>query len=62
MQIQELELYLGGQHRFDDHLSVFGRVGAVIAGDHKFQNPAGGRIDGQMDPSLMFEVGLGWDF
>ena len=62
LNVQELQIYLGLLHRFDDNLSVFGRFGAVIAGDHKFTAPNGGRVQGQMDPTILFEVGIGWDF
>ena len=58
---QELDVYLGGLHRFNDHLSAFGRFGASIAGHYEFQVP-GATIDGQIEPTIMFEVGVGWDF
>lgn len=61
-QVQELRLYVGGLYRFSDNLSAWGRVGAAIAGDNDFVNPAGVHIEGQLDPTMLFEVGLGWDF
>ncbi len=63
-QVQEIRVYVGGIHRFTDHLSAFGRFGAAVAGDHKLRsdNNLGRRINGQLDPTLLFEVGVGWDF
>ena len=62
LQVQELRIYVGGVHRFDDSFSGFARLGAVVAGDHKFTNTSGQPVQGQLDPTLLFEVGLGWDF
>ncbi|MEM7203534.1 MAG: DUF6268 family outer membrane beta-barrel protein [Planctomycetota bacterium] len=59
---QELRLYIGAIQRFDDHLSAFARFGSAIAGKHIFRNPAGVRVDGQLEPVVLFEVGVGWDF
>jgi hypothetical protein len=61
LRTQELEVYVGGIHRFSDHFSVFGSIGAVVAGDYDIQRPIND-VDGQMEPTLMFEAGLGLDF
>ena len=62
IQTQELELYIGGLHRFTDHLSSFARFGAVVAGDYDFGRPGMPNVDGDIEPNLMFELGLGLDF
>lgn len=59
---QEFILAAGVIHRFNDHVSAFGRFGGALGGDYDLSPPVGGKIDGQLDPTLMFEVGLGWDF
>lgn len=62
IQTQELEIYLGGIHRFTDHFSSFARFGAVVAGNWDFGRPGINNIDGRIEPTLMFEAGIGWDF
>ena len=64
-QVQELRLYVGGIHRFDDHTSAFARVGSALAGDHSLHAPGMSgpiTVRGQLEPVLMFELGFGLDF
>ena len=61
-RVQELNLYVGGIKRFTDNVSAFARLGTTLAGDHSFRTPTGTEVGGQLDPTLMFEIGLGWDF
>ncbi len=60
---QELQLYLGGQHRFNDSFSAFAKIGAALAGDYKTQTDNSlNQISSQLTPTFLFQVGLGWDF
>ena len=62
LQVQELSIYVGAVRRFTDNISAFARLGSVVAGDHKFKQPTLSPVEGQIDPTFMFEVGFGWDF
>jgi hypothetical protein len=62
LQTQELAIYFGGSYRFTDNLSLYAKIGSVIAGDHRFQDPTGVHVEGQIEPALAGEVGIGWDF
>jgi hypothetical protein len=62
VRVQELVLYLGLAHRLNDHLSLYGKIGALLAGDNEFENPVGVNVDGQAEVAPMAEVGFGWDF
>lgn len=58
---QEFNLFVGANYRFDENLSIFGRVGGVLFGDSRFPGPTG-NSKGQLEPSLFFEAGVGWTF
>jgi len=62
IQTQNLEIYLGGIYRFTDHFSSFARFGSVVAGNWDFGRPGQPNIDGRIEPTIMFEAGIGWDF
>jgi len=61
-QTQELDAYLRGVIRFDDHFSFFGKVGTAYAGDNDFRDSTNAKFNGTMDWNLFFEVGFGIDF
>jgi len=58
INIQDIRLYIGANHRVNDNFSMFARTGAVVGGDYRF-TPS---YDGQIEPTFMLELGLGWDF
>ena len=62
INIQDIRLYVGASHRFNDNFSLFARTGAVVAGDYRFKPVNMGTYDGQIQPTFMLEFGLGWDF
>jgi hypothetical protein len=59
---QEFAVSLGGEHRVDAHLSVFGRVGTTIGGHYEFRANGAGAYDGTLEPQVFAEIGLGWSF
>jgi hypothetical protein len=61
-QIQELDVYLQGVVRFDDHFSLFGKFGSTFAGDYDFRDQTTEKYNGTLDWNLFFEVGFGIDF
>lgn len=63
-RIQELTLFLEVDHQFTDQVSAFGRFGTLLAGDYDIRTdlPVGSASDGNIEPALFFEVGLGWKF
>lgn len=61
-QTQQLDLYLRGVLRFDDHFSVFGKLGTAYAGDNDFRDHTNAKFNGAMDWNPFLEVGIGIDF
>ncbi|MHC4813879.1 MAG: DUF6268 family outer membrane beta-barrel protein [Planctomycetota bacterium] len=63
-RVQEIRLFLEIDHRFTEQLSAFGRFGTLLGGDYDIRTglPAGTDTDGQIEPALYFEAGLGWSF
>jgi len=62
-RIQEVTLFLEVEHQFTDQFSAFSRFGTLLAGDYDIRTsgvPA--RTDGDIEPALFFEVGLGLKF
>ena len=62
IRVQELSVEVGAVERFTDHLSGVVRFGAVVAGDHEFRTPGGIPVEERLEPSFIFEIGVGWDF
>jgi hypothetical protein len=63
VNVQELELSLGAQHRFDKLFSIHGRIGTTLAGDYNFQsNSSTEAYDGTLEPALFAEIGFGITF
>ena len=61
-KIQEIDVYVQGVIRFDDHFSLFGRGGSTIAGDYDFRDSTTARYNGTLEWNPFFEVGFGVDF
>ena len=61
-QTQQLDLYLRGVIRFDDHFSIFGKLGTSYAGDNDFRDQTNAKFNGAMDWNPFLEVGVGIDF
>ncbi len=63
-RIQELSLFIEGNHRFTEQVSAFARLGTLLGGDYDLRRPSavGGDTDGQIGPAVFFEVGMGWTF
>ena len=63
---QEMNLALGGHHRFGEDfkgLSFFGRVGSALTGDYHFRsNDPAAIYDGSLEMQLFAELGFGWSF
>ncbi|MCC6670212.1 MAG: hypothetical protein IT458_04075 [Planctomycetes bacterium] len=62
VNVQEIRAYGDATIRFTDNLSAFGRLGAIVAGDYQFRDPAGARYNGTLEPNFFFEVGFGVKF
>ena len=63
VSVQELELTVGGHYRFDKHLSIQGRIGAVVGGDYDFRSTdPSQKYNGTLDPAAFFEIGFGYKF
>ncbi len=63
-RVQEIRLFVGVDHQFTEQLSAFGRFGTLLGGDYDIRTdlPVGTKTDGQIEPALFFEFGLGWKF
>jgi hypothetical protein len=62
-RIQEFSLFLGVDHRFTDQFSAFGRFGTLLSGDYDIRTGLpGATTDGNIEPALFFEVGVGLNF
>jgi hypothetical protein len=61
-QVQELDVYLQTVVRFDDHFSLFGKLGSMFAGDYDFRDATAEKYNGTLDWNMFFEVGFGIDF
>ena len=63
VNVQEMELSVSAQHRFNKQMSVFGRVGTTLLGDYRFRSTNATAIwDGTLEPQFFAEIGLGWTF
>ncbi|MCA8943363.1 MAG: hypothetical protein KDB80_12440 [Planctomycetes bacterium] len=60
-QTQEMRLYAGATWRFDDQVSVFGRIGSIVGGDEEF-NGTVRQMNGTPGASLFLEFGTGFDW
>ncbi|MEE2887665.1 MAG: DUF6268 family outer membrane beta-barrel protein, partial [Planctomycetota bacterium] len=61
VHVQELELSLGGYHRFNKAVSLHARVGTTLLGDYKWRNTTA-VYRGTLEPQMFAEVGFGWTF
>jgi hypothetical protein len=64
-RIQEFRAYLGVEYQFAEQFSTSARFGAILAGDYDIRTgsgPGAGISDGDIEPALFFQVGLGLSF
>lgn len=61
-QTQEITISASLIHRMNDYISLFGEVGSAVAGDYKFRDGTSQRFDGSLEPTIFFNVGIGFDF
>jgi len=63
INVQELELTIGGSHRINKRLSLHARVGTTLLGDYYWRDEsATNEYRGSLEPQLFGEIGLGWTF
>ncbi len=62
VNVQELELSLGGHHRIGKSLSFHARVGTTLMGDYRWRDNTANVYDGSLEPQLFAELGFGLDF
>lgn len=60
--VQELRIGLGAIYRFNDRVSMFGRLGTTLAGDYNYTSGDGLRSDGSLTSGAFLTLGLGIDF
>ena len=63
-RVQEIRLFVEVDHQFTEQVSAFGRFGTLLGGDYDIRTglPVGTDTDGQIEPALYFEFGVGWSF
>ncbi len=62
-RVQELSFFVGADHRLTEQLTAFGRFGTLLGGDYDIRYNGGPNpTDGQIEPAVFFEVGVGWKF
>lgn len=62
INVQELELTIGGHHRIGKNISLHARVGTTLLGDYRWVDNTAQVYDGTLEPQLFFELGFGFDF
>ena len=62
INVQEFSASVGGMHRFNANLSAHARVGMLMGGDYHWQSNGPAVFDGQLEPQLFVDFGLGWTF
>lgn len=62
VNVQALELSLGGHHHVSQMLSIHARIGTTLLGDYSWGDNLGNLYDGSLEPQLFAEIGMGWDF
>ncbi len=60
--VQELLIGVGAIYRFNDQVSMFGKLGTTLAGDYDYTSGNGLRSDGSLTSGLFLTLGLGLDF
>ncbi len=60
--VQELLIGVGAMYRFNDRVSMFGKLGSSLAGDYDFTSGNGARSDGTLTSGFFLTLGFGIDF
>lgn len=60
--VQELLIGVGAIYRFNDQVSMFGKLGSSLAGDYDYTSGNGLRSDGSLTSGFFLTLGFGLDF
>jgi hypothetical protein len=62
INVQEMEVSLGAEHRMDKRFSLHARVGSTLLGDYNWRDNTANRYSGMLEPEVFAEVGFGLTF